>query len=289
MKIYRFPFFVANLFLATALVISCSSDDSGNDPNSSSSANNSSSSVSSSSIGVSSSSVGGVSSSSNVSSSSIGGISSSSNVSSSSIGSISSSSSKLDATFHFTANKTEFLATGGKEIVYFYADNIEYEEHLDITVNIVDSNGKVVAEMKDDAKYSISGDDIMGDGVFTIKLEIDLSVGSISTYRAVAQVGSKKMVSNEITIYIITPLTPQDIENMAIVNSKCDALLKSDEYSKMTLEERSEAFLSLLTELSEQGLIIKNSITYNSGTISFKYSSGIIASIMLKEKLKEEN
>jgi len=247
----KYTLLTASIGFALAFAISCSSDDNDNGPSSS------------------------------VSSSSIGGVSSSSNVSSSSVGDISSSSSELEAIFYLTTKETEFLVTSGKKTLYFYA---EYVPDQAITVNLIDSDGNIVAEMKDDAKYSISGDDIQGDGVFSAKLEINLSVAGTFTYRAVAQVGSEKTVSNEVTIYIFSPLTPQDIEKMAIVDSKISTLIESYEYSKMNLKQRSDAFLSLFTELSEQGLIIKDSITYIEGsdTITFKYSSGVTGIIMLK-------
>jgi hypothetical protein len=194
-----------------------------------------------------------------------------------------------EITAYLIASETEFLAANETETVYFYAD-IEGANST-ATVNLVDSNDNVVAEMKDDGQYNTSGDDIQNDEVFTAKLNIDLSAAGTLSYNAIVQIGGKNVESDEVTIYIVAPLTPQDFEDMATVNAACNALRASIEYTEMNVEERAEAFFTELSALVASGLIVENSIIYNESSfiISFKHSSGLITGIKLWEPDENTN
>ncbi|MCL2576456.1 MAG: S-layer homology domain-containing protein [Defluviitaleaceae bacterium] len=186
-----------------------------------------------------------------------------------------------DLMLHVSEN--EFLVASGTSTVYFYVEI----DGVSSFVNLTDSDNNVVAEMKDDGLYSVSGDDIENDGVFTAKLDIDISTAGTQTYRAVAQVNGKNLESDIVTIYVIAPFTQTDHADIDTVYAAFDALCGSDEYWEMSVEERAESVLSLLAKLIEDGLVKEGSVYYDEDTqvISYEHSSGLISS----EKLVEFN
>ena len=183
--------------------------------------------------------------------------------------------------FGLWVSEKEFLATDETVDVYFYAEVVDESS----SVNLLDSNNNVVAEMKDDGQYNTSGDDIQGDGVFTAKVNISLESAGIFTYRAVTQIGGEDVVSNEVTIKIIAPFTEQELADMDTVRETLGAMRISTEYLEMTVEQRAETVLRILGELAEQGLVKSDSIQYDEGgkMVTYRHISGVIASEMLVE------
>jgi hypothetical protein len=183
-----------------------------------------------------------------------------------------------------TANKTELSASDDTETLYFYAV-VECGDSS-MRVNLLDSDNNVVAQMTDNGKHNITGD-IQANLTFTAKLDVNPSV--TSTYHA--QIEGENVKSNEVTIHIVTPFNSQDFADMDTVKAEIQTLRENDEYSQMNLEERAKAFLGLLTNLAQRGLIIEDSIVYeeSSDVISYKHSSGLISSIKLVDPNPDYN
>ena len=185
------------------------------------------------------------------------------------------------------ASKKEFLAENKSVTVYFYA-----EVYGDISkVELLDRRNNVIAVMKNDGLFKLSGDDIVNDGVFSAKLDINLSVADTFAYHVAATINGKKASSNTVTIKIIAPLTSQDLSDFKVVDHVLGAMRTGEEYLKLNPEERAEVVCKTLMGLSEKGHIAEGSIQYNEKeqTVVYKYNSGVLAAEHLVEFSKDQN
>ncbi len=117
------------------------------------------------------------------------------------------------------ADTDEILAEVSSKTVYFY---VFTEEEIP-AVSLVDTQtNQVVATLVDDGNYASSGDDMMGDGVYSAKYTLNTNVpeDTVYSYRAVAD---DKMTSNEISIAVYLPFTEQELDDMEYVDN---AILK---------------------------------------------------------------
>ncbi len=165
--------------------------------------------------------------------------------------------------------------------VYFYYNTMEESDNFKLY-----ENGVEVGTFVDDGKYSISGDDIMGDGVYTLKYEIDTDTipeGSkyFDNVYNVRYGVSNTIVSDDETITIYKPFTQQELDDMAKVDEEVKKLIESDEYAASSLEERKVIVTELLNSLAEQGLV-KSNFTFSNTVAGFEYSCGVQGGIMLK-------
>ncbi|MBQ8823938.1 MAG: dockerin type I repeat-containing protein [Ruminococcus sp.] len=174
-------------------------------------------------------------------------------------------------------------------IAYFYVDSNFEGEY--ITLMNADKN-EPISKMLDDGKYSISGDDLPHDGVYSCKIEINNSEQKIYNYYAMIENEDGTIsVSDTIQIKVFSILTQKDFNDMNAVNTKISDLRKSDTYSNMTFEEKRIAIEKLLYQLAETGtdeypysLIQKDTILFNNINLySFKYSCGVIGTANIED------
>lgn len=81
------------------------------------------------------------------------------------------------------------------------------------------------------------------------------------------------------------PFTEQELGDMETVGERLKALTDNEEYHSAPIDKRRTMAVELLNELADEGLVIKESISSSEGydTVSFRYSSGVLGGIMLKE------
>ena len=73
---------------------------------------------------------------------------------------------------------------------------------------------------------------------------------------------------------------------MQYVDNEIADLKKSQKFTDTTnINDRAQLAIDLLTELSDEGKVKRNSITYeeNSDNIGFQYSTGALGGLMLKD------
>lgn len=84
-----------------------------------------------------------------------------------------------------------------------------------------------------------------------------------------------------------TEISTSDTDNCyAEVDNALSDLCKSDEFKNATDDEKAELGMSTLKNLEEKGLIMQDSIDYNSSdnsSISFRYANGAKGAFVLKE------
>ena len=178
-----------------------------------------------------------------------------------------------------TASQYELLATGEAKTVYFYA-----EVSANITsVSLYNANG-FVAVMKDDGLYEISGDDILGDGIFTCKISISTSAAGSAGYYAVGN-GNSKLKSNTVELNIIEQLSDSQIAGMAAVEQAIEEAKTAAGYTQAVEAVKVQKIGDLLDSLAAAGLIIKDSILYDdvSGMYSFTFSCDVLGGTMIRE------
>jgi len=179
-----------------------------------------------------------------------------------------------------SSDKNEFIVSNQTETVYFYAQTSQNAEKI----LLLDEKNNVLADMKDDGLYPTSGDDIENDGIYTCKLNIDISKEQASKYRAVFE-KTDEIASNEIVIYIIAELTDKELADIQDVDTQIADMQKSSGYKNGGLNDRKEKMEKLLSSLEEKGLIKKSTTFFNndSGVFTFAYKNGILGAVIIKD------
>ncbi len=116
----------------------------------------------------------------------------------------------------------EVLGNQGSQDFIFYCATTDIVP----SISLVDfTTSKIVAELVDDGRYALSGDDMKGDGVYTGKVSFDTNVDekTILTFYATAD---SMEVSNNVEITIVPPFTEQELSDMEYVDSIIDSILE---------------------------------------------------------------
>ena len=162
-------------------------------------------------------------------------------------------------------------------LTYFYVST-DYEGE---TVTLVNADDMTEYTMVDDGKFSVSGDDLPYDGVYSLKMELDKSgvtydnMKTFSFY-AVTEDGSK---SNTVTIKIAKRFTDTQLQEMAVVDGKIADLCSTEDYLSASYDKKVSMMYELLTELALNGteeypysLIQPDSIVLSDNGFSYKFS-----------------
>lgn len=88
-----------------------------------------------------------------------------------------------EADIKLTVERDElYVSPGETKTVHFYAETLYDTEEI-LLLDAV--TGSIIATMVDDGKYSISGDDLANDNVYTCKVDIDISKERVFEFYAV--------------------------------------------------------------------------------------------------------
>lgn len=182
---------------------------------------------------------------------------------------------------NLSASKTEFsLAEDGT--IYFYA---KLEEEVENVTLIDVESGEPVLELVDDGMYSESGDDLVGDNIYTAKAELDTSLENEYEFYAVVS-NDENMISNTLKVIVISTFTDEQLEDMDAVDATIqEEIFEAESFATMTVEERKELADTVLEEMIQEGLVESDSVLYSDETESytFVYSSGVLGSIIIKD------
>jgi len=174
-----------------------------------------------------------------------------------------------------SATKKEILAgEDSADVIFYFQTNVDSDEFM------LYENDVAIGTLVDSGNYEQDGDDIQGDGVYSMKFTIDVTNPSAKptdskkvVYNSYDVRYKEETVSNEISIDIITPFTEQELEDMEKVDEAVSQLINSDDYSSMDIEQKTDAIIELLKSLEEEGLV--NNIVLYEQQISFLYNSGV--------------
>lgn len=113
---------------------------------------------------------------------------------------------------YLTSSKKEILIGKESNTVYFYVHTFEATANITLYENDVP-----VAVFYDNGNYAAYGDDMMGDGVYSAKLNIDTTTANNITNTYYAKLDGK-FTSNEVSINLIIPFTAQELSEMEYVD-----------------------------------------------------------------------
>jgi hypothetical protein len=146
--------------------------------------------------------------------------------------------------------------------VYFYAE--VHTGVSQLTLMNADTN-QPIGVMLDDGRYSISGDDLPEDGIYTYRGVVDNSTDSILSFYAFCN--TNEVSSNIVTVRIYSLSSQIVLDERGAVDNAIKSLLESDEYKALSFDRKIDTVSNLLNELA------------NNGTEEFPYS--LINSIVL--------
>ena len=115
----------------------------------------------------------------------------------------------------------------------------------------------------------------------------DKSEISISASRAQSEESSKVLMSS--TGESSTDessekhMTSEELEQLDVASKKIEEFCKTEEYKNAGTDKKREMALDYLNKLADEGLVIKESIDSYGDNITFRYSSGVMGGIMLRE------
>ena len=200
----------------------------------------------------------------------------------------SANSSDYEYELDLTCSSTHYFDDEEDTTTYFYAET-DYEGE---SVTLVNADDLTEYTMLDDGKFSVSGDDLPYDGVYSAKIELDTNGATyespkILSFYAITEDGVR---SKTISIKIVRRITDIQISEMNSVNEAINALVESENYTLASFENKSSMICELLVNLSESGteeypysLIFPDSINFTGKTYVFKYSCGVLGGVSITD------
>lgn len=180
---------------------------------------------------------------------------------------------------YLTSSVKELLVGKNSNEVYFYLNSLETSANITLYENDIP-----VAVFYDDGNYAAHGDDIQGDGVYSVKYNVDTNtdVDSTNVYYAKSDNDS---VSNEISIDLIIPFTEQELSDIAYVDNAIASVINDSSYQSASIDERKEVMIEFLDELDFENKIVEDSIKIDeqNSILSFKYTRDVVGNIMLDD------
>lgn len=176
---------------------------------------------------------------------------------------------------------------------YFYVET-DYEGE---SITLVNADDLTEYTMLDDGNFSISGDDMPYDAVYSLRLELNTDGVTyenpkVLSFYAITEDG---VISDTITIKIIKKITALQTLEMASVDEMTNALVESENYTSASFEERTSMVYELLVNLAERGteeypysLILPDSISFTGTLYSFKYSCGALGGVSITDPFQTE-
>ena len=180
---------------------------------------------------------------------------------------------------YLTSSVKEILVGKDSSEVYFYLNSLETDTNITLYENDIP-----VAVFYDDGNYAAHGDDIQGDGIYSVKYNVDINtdIDSSNVYYAKSD---NNFASNEISVDLIIPFTEKELSDMAYVDDAISAVINDNSYQSSTIDERKESMLDLLNELDINNKIVEDSIEIDekNSILSFKYTRDVVGDILLEE------
>lgn len=190
-------------------------------------------------------------------------------------------------TLSLTANRSE-VVIGDSNKVYFYA---ELKGAAQSVTLYNAKTGEALVELKDDGLYSVSGDDLKDDSIFSGIYNVDMSVSQMHEFYAVAEVYGKTLVSNTFGVNVVAGFSYEEIQQMEEVEESIQEEIFTGSFESMSTQQKEEVTETVLEDLSEKELIKPDSVHYDeqTGAYSFTYSSGALGLVIIKDWSEDEN
>ncbi|MDE5781792.1 MAG: hypothetical protein K2I03_10035 [Lachnospiraceae bacterium] len=134
-----------------------------------------------------------------------------------------------------SVSRNEILVGRDSTTVYFYINALEYDGNSIILYE----NNVPVGQFYDDGDYVNHGDDVKGDGIYSVKYTINTNITGDVTYYYYAEYDGQ-ISSNEISIDIITPFTEKELADMKYVDNAISAVLSEYSIPDSLRVERSD-------------------------------------------------
>lgn len=184
--------------------------------------------------------------------------------------------------FLLSADKNEIPTdTSDEDVqVYFYAQPPEGYD----AITLYSSDDMEAVTMKDDGAYSVSGDDIPNDGIFSAKISISNNKERTISFYAKAE-NEDTAVSENVDLYIYDELTEAELAKMDVVDNAVKEAMSEKSFATLSSEKKIEKIENVLDKLEKNNYIEKDSVKYSSesGLVSYKYYNGICGGASIYE------
>ena len=180
------------------------------------------------------------------------------------------------------SSKTALLIDGSDDLIFYYeAPGADGEVRLFVEG---DEDGLL---MYDDGNYASHGDDIAGDGVYSLRYYAYPSDEQKLSFTAKSSLGT----SNAVSVGFFKPLTSAELDQLDTVSNEIDALTDSAAFQNMTETGKASAAKALLQSLTADNQIDPSSIIYNPDEhiVCFTYTNGVLGCVQLEEFDSEFN
>lgn len=178
--------------------------------------------------------------------------------------------------------------SGNKTMMFYLMTNAEVS-----SIPLINSDtNEIVATLVDNGQYTVTGDDMMGDGIYSGKITLNTDVEDDIVYNFHAEMN--QVISNKVAITIISPFTSQELSDMEYVQKSISEVLKKyatpEEYLQVPheflqnnvdfdycalYEERCAAITEILSILQIDGKINNYYYDEENKIFACEYSNGI--------------
>ncbi len=189
---------------------------------------------------------------------------------------------RLGVPFTLSVDNSIILIGTDSNWLTFYLETDITAASVPLYMATESTNYSLVGQMFDDGDYDSHGDDMAGDGVYSIKF-YSTAVQDLA-YSFIAKYGDE--ISNYVIIKCFTELTNEELDSIISVDNKIENLITSSGFISGTEEQRKELVDNLLADLASSGKIEGDSILFSdlSGVYSFQYTAGsILGGVMIRE------
>lgn len=147
----------------------------------------------------------------------------------------------LEAEYELSSDTSSLLIGTDSLNATFYVETIASPESI-----VLYEGSNIIGQMYDDGNYLLHGDDIMGDGVYSLKYSFTNIPNKTESRYFCAKINDS-VDSNEVAISLVVPFTQEEIDNMTYVNDLIKDLLDSDklpeEISHISIEEATNSII----------------------------------------------
>ena len=147
-------------------------------------------------------------------------------------------------------------------------------------VGVYDAEGNFLLPLLDDGKYASSGDDLIGDDIYSVRYFTSWLKEGMNTLYVKANVNGK-VLSTKLEVNNVTSLTTSDVSYLVAVNER----LKNDiffyGFADFSFDKRKEIADNALKELEKEGLIKGLYYDADTKTYTFLYASGVVGMALI--------
>lgn len=160
---------------------------------------------------------------------------------------------------------------------------VDFFLDTDVEVDSIDlyRNGTKINSLRDDGRYSYSGDELAGDGIFSTKVSGKIPEEGDAVFKAVYNYSGNSSESDPVTVKYVDPFTQEELTGMDTVNTSIEDFVNTAAFKTNTIEQNVSTANEKINQMISDGNVESGSVNREGNILTFTYSSGVKGGIPL--------